>query len=174
MADHSLMDVEPPRRPRRGPPPRLYVIARQSPVPWLRVRRLGEADRAALLAHLQGLAAAERNARQRGSLDEAAITACCEAIDFRSAVIFGAIAGNAVIAAACGAPGTEDAEVVATEDAAYRQRDLGPMLVQQVLGVQSATGCTGTMGEAGTALLALMRHLGGRVTWRSEEVAALA
>jgi hypothetical protein len=175
MVDHGLMDVEPPRRSRRGPPPRLYVIARQSPVPWLRLRRLGEADRAALIAHLQDLAAVERKARHRVGPEAAAISACCEALDFRSAIIFGAIAGNAVIAAACGARGTEDVEVVATEDAAYRQRNLAAMLVQQVLGAQSATDQpAGDMGEAGRALLALMRHLGVPATWRSEEVAALA
>src|SRR3954470_4658146 len=58
MADPGFDDAEPPRRPRRGPPPRLYVIARKSPFPWLRVRRLVEADRAALVTHLGRLAAA--------------------------------------------------------------------------------------------------------------------
>jgi hypothetical protein len=84
MADHSSIDGETPRRRRRGSPPRLYVIARQSPVPWLRVRRLGEADRPALVAHLQGLAAQERRPRPRGGLEEASIAECCAAVDFRS------------------------------------------------------------------------------------------
>src|SRR6476619_5907151 len=91
MSDHSLYDPEPPRRLRRGPPPRLYVIARQTPAPWLRVRRLGEADRAKLVAHFVRMAAADRRPRSRGGLDAAMIAALCAQLDFSRMVAFGAI-----------------------------------------------------------------------------------
>src|SRR4051812_48933878 len=75
MSDQSLHDAEPPRRLRRGPAPRLYVIARQTPVPWLRVRRLDKADRAKLVAHFVRMAAADRRPKSRAGLDVATIAA---------------------------------------------------------------------------------------------------
>src|SRR5690349_335383 len=98
MAEFGFYDAEPPRRPRRGPPPRLYVIARRSPFPWLRIRRLGEADRAALAAHLARIASAA-GPRGRGGPDAAGIATLCANLDFARFVAFGAIAGNAIIAA---------------------------------------------------------------------------
>lgn len=132
MANLGFYDTEIPRRPWRGPPPRLYVIARKSPFPWLRIRRLGEADRAALMAHLGRQAKAARHFGH-GLPDEARIAALCAGLDFTRLVVFGAIAGNAVVAAACGMPGLNGLEVAATEDADYRDRDLGRMLASQVL-----------------------------------------
>ena len=169
MAQSGFYDAEPPRRPRRGPPPRLYVIARQSPFPWLRVRRLGEADRAALLAHFTRLAAARP--RGHGGPDEAGIAALCAGLDFARMVAFGAIAGNAVIAAACGVPGLQGLEVVATEDPEYRGRELGAMLVSQVLGAgPGAIAAAPAPGEAERALLRLVGTFASRV----EPAAALA
>ncbi|MFZ4407460.1 MAG: hypothetical protein ACOYOH_08965 [Paracraurococcus sp.] len=164
MADHSLYDAEPLRRPRRGPAPRLYVISRQSAVPWLRVRRLNEADRPALVAHFVRLAAADRRPRSRGALDEAGIASLCSALDFRRVVAFGAIAGNAIIAAACGVPGLEGLEIGATEDPDYRERGLGAMLVSQVMGAApGAIAQAPSPGDAEQALLRLLPALGGRI-----------
>ncbi|MBK1659276.1 hypothetical protein [Paracraurococcus ruber] len=122
-------------------------------MPWLRIRRLTEADRPALAAHLAGL---EPRIRGRGP-DQGTIAECCAALDFRATVLFAAMAGNAAIAVACGAttPGGETV-VTATEDASYRQRGLAAMLDQQVRGAGPAGG-----GEAAASLQMLMRALGG-------------
>ncbi|MDO9706828.1 hypothetical protein [Paracraurococcus lichenis] len=160
MANHRPTDPELPPRPRRGPPPRLYVIARQSPVPWLRIRRLGEADRGAFVAHLLGLAAEQ--AGRHGAPDRGAVATLSQAVEFRAVILFGAIAGNAVIAAACGLPGAAGREVVATEDAGYRQRGLGEMLIRQVLGAQPmAEVAPRRIPDPAAALPALMLRLGG-------------
>ena len=160
MADPGFDDGEPPRRPRRGPPPRLYIIARKSPFPWLRVRRLGEADRAALVAHFGRLAPSARLCG-RGAPDAAGIAALCAGLDFARMVAFGAIAGNAVIAAACGVPGLRGLEVAATEDPDYRDRDLGAMLASQVLGAgPGAIALAPDPGAAERDLLRLIRAFG--------------
>ena len=160
MAHPGFDDAEPPRRPRRGPPPRLYIIARKSPFPWLRVRRLGEADRAALVAHLGRLASSARLCGH-GAPDEAGIAALCAGLDFTRMVAFGAIAGNAVVAAACGVPGLQGLEVATTEDPDYRDRDLGAMLASQVLGAGSgAIALAPDPGAAERDLLRLIRAFG--------------
>jgi hypothetical protein len=162
MADCGFDDAEPPRRPRRGPPPRLYVIARNLPFPWLRVRRLGEADRAAMMAHFGRLASAMRPSG-RGAPDEAGIAALCAGLDFTRMVAFGAIAGNAVVAAACGVPGLQGLEVAATEDPDYLDRDLGAMLAFQVLGAgPGAIALAPCPGAAERDLLRLIRSFGVR------------
>jgi hypothetical protein len=165
MAEHVCDDGEPPRRLRRGPPPRLYVIARKSPVPWLRVRRLGDADRAALILHFGRLAAVERRPPP-GGVDAAAIASVCARLDFSRMVAFGAIAGNAIIAAACGVPGLGGLAIGATEDPAYLGRDLGTMLASQVVGAHPEAIAL-TPPPAGTehVLLRLIRSLGGRVEY---------
>jgi hypothetical protein len=163
MADHGFDDGEPPRRARRGPPPRLYIIARKSPFPWLRVRRLGEADRTALVSHFNRLAATARSGG-RGAPDAAGIADLCAGLDFGRMVAFGAIAGNAVIAAACGVPGLRGLQVAATEDPDYREHDLGAMLASQVLGAGpgaiALAPCPGTVERD---LLRLIRSFGARV-----------
>ncbi|TDH64019.1 hypothetical protein E2C06_04155 [Dankookia rubra] len=156
MADHRFDDANAPRR-RRGPPPRLYVLLPTPRVPWLRVRRLGEPDRAALLAHLGRLAAAAPPG-DRPAVDAAGIAALCAGLDFGRVVVQGAFAGNAVIAAACGLPGLE---IVATEEPVYRGRDLGAMLAAQV--VEAGPGriaMTLCPGDSEPALLRLLRSLG--------------
>ena len=100
MSDLSHPEAELPRRLRRGQSPRLYVIARQSPVPWLRVRRIGNADRGALMAHLGRLVPEHR--RHRGRI-EMTIAERCTMADHAQVTAFVAIAGNDIIAAACGA-----------------------------------------------------------------------
>jgi hypothetical protein len=163
MADPGFDDAEPPRRPRRGPPPRLYVIARKSPFPWLRVRRLGEADRAALVAHFGRLASAARPCGC-GAPDPAGIAVLCAALDFTRVVAFGAIAGNAVVAVACGVPGLRGLQVAATEDPDYRDRDLGAMLVLQVRGAgPDAIALAPGPGAAERDLLPLIRSFGARI-----------
>jgi hypothetical protein len=160
MADPGFYDAEPPRRPRRGPPPRLYVIARKSPYPWLRVRRLGEADRAAMVAHFGRLASSARLCGHDAP-DEAGIATLCAGLDFTRMVAFGAIAGNAVIAAACGLPGLHGLEIAATEDPDYRDRDLGAMLASQVLGAgPGAIALAPFPGTAERDLLRLIRAFG--------------
>lgn len=156
MADRSLDDAEPPRRPRRGPPPRLYVLSRKSPVPWLRLRRLGEADRAALLAHFGRVAAADR--RFHAGLGEVDIAALCGKVDFSRLIAFGAIARNAIVAAAYGVAGLDGPEIATTEDPEYRQRDLGAMLMSQVLGAEPGSKITApSPGDAEWALLRLVQ-----------------
>ncbi|WP_431269489.1 hypothetical protein [Dankookia sp. P2] len=150
-----------PRR-RRGPPPRLYVIARRSPFPWLRVRRLDAADRAALRAHLGRLAAAGL----AGGLpvpDPAGIAALCAAVDFTRLVAYGAFAGNAVVALACAVPERRGPEVIATEEADYRGRDLGAMLASQVRGAGPGGMASAPCPvEAEPGLLRLLRAVGCR------------
>ena len=159
MADHGFDDADAPRR-RRGPPPRLYVILRKSPIPWLRVRRLGEPDRAALLAHLGRLARAAPPGAQV-PVDTAGIAALCAGLDFTRMVVQGAFAGNAVIATACGLPGLLGPEVVATEEPDYRGHDLGTMLASQVDGTGPGRVATAPCpGDAEPALLRLFRQLG--------------
>lgn len=153
MADHPSEDSDLPRRPRRGPPPRLYVIARRSPFPWLRVRRLGPADQAALRAHVARLAAGLPGSAARAA-----------GPDFGRVTVFGALAGNAVVAAACGVPGPDGLEVAVTEDPAYRDRGLGAMLVSQLLGAEPAgTAAAPCPGDAECALLQLLRSIGTQV-----------
>lgn len=160
MADPGLDDAEPPRRRRRGPPPRLYVIAPRTPFPWLRVRRLVAADRAALAAHL-GRQMAQMRPQLRGALDEAGIAALCAGLDFTRLVAFGAIAGNAVVATACGMPGRHGPELAMTEDAAYRDRDLGRMLASQVQGAGLALPAPDAAPDAAEQeLLQLLRSCG--------------
>ena len=164
MADQGFYDAEPPQRRRHRPHPRLYVIARQSPVPWLRVRRLGGADRAPLTAHFGRLAAAERRLRGRAGLDEPGIAALCARLDFSRLVAFGAIARNAIIAAACGVSGLHGPEVAATEDPDYRGCELGPMLVSQVQGAMpGAIDHTPPPSDAECDLMHLAWTLGGRI-----------
>jgi hypothetical protein len=154
MADHGFDDADTPRRLRRGPPPRLYVIARQSPIPWLRVRRLAEADRAALLAHIGRLMVP---AGDREVPDAAGIAG----LDLTRVVAHGAIAGNAVVAAAFAVPGPQGPEIVATEEPDYRGRGLGAMLASQVLGTgPGQTATAPSPGEAESALLQLLRSIG--------------
>jgi len=165
----SLTDFEIPRRLRRGHRPSLYVIARQAPVPWLRVRRLGEADRPALLAHLRILAAAERPHRGRARHDGDALALRLAKLDFTRVITVGAIAGNAIIAAACGVPGLGGLEIGLTEDPGYLQQGLGDMLVSQVLDAQTASlSLVPGAVEADRGLIHLVRSLGGRVTQEAE------
>ncbi|MFC7474837.1 hypothetical protein ACFQS7_10765 [Dankookia sp. GCM10030260] len=174
MANPGCHDAERPQRRRRGPPPRLYVIARQSPVPWLRVRRLGDADRAALTLHFGRLAEAQRRPRGRSGLDEAGIAALCAGLDFTRMIAFAAIAGNAIIAVACGVPGLCGPEIGVTEDPDYLGRDLGTVLVSQVLGTQAgAIALAPPSAEAERLLLRLVQSLGGRMAY-DQDVAETA
>ena len=163
MPDQTHVDAEAPRRLRRGAPPRLYVIAREAPVPWLRLRRLGEADRSSLLAHFRQLLHADPTLLGRTALEEDALCACIAVLDLRAVVLFGAIAGNSVIAAACTLPGAAGSEVVATVDPSHAGRGLPRMLAAQVLGT-----APGPVPEAAEPMARLMLSLGGRITQPDE------
>ncbi|RAI60317.1 hypothetical protein [Roseicella frigidaeris] len=130
MADPCLPDAAAPRRPRRGPPPRLYVIARDLPVPWMQLRRLEAADRAALAAHLRRVAAAEP--WQPPLCDAEGLAAACAAIDFSRLLVLGAVTGRAILAAAYAAPGHRGWWTAVSEDPRQRERGLGAMLLAQL------------------------------------------
>jgi hypothetical protein len=130
MADRRLPDAEAPRRPRRGAPPRLYAIARELPVPWLQLRRLEAADRAALAAHLRRVAAAEP--WQPPLCDPESLAAAGAAIDCSRLVVLGAVCGRRVVAAVYAVPGHRGWLTASSEDRRLRHRGLGPLLLSQL------------------------------------------
>lgn len=160
MSDADLGDVERPRRLWRGPPPRLYVLDRQSPVGSLRLRRLGNADRPALLAHLTQALRSVRQAGDRCHPAESAVGAQCAALDLHSVPVFAAVAGNLVVAAACRLPGPGGPQVVATIDPAYARHGLDRMLASQLLGTPGLP--VAAMSGLGRLMLCLLGGAGCR------------
>jgi len=155
MAEDALLESDRSLRRRRGPPPRLYVIARLSPVPWIQLRRLGPEHRARLARHY---------ALMPGHLaqDSMDIAEFCTALDFANTVCFGAFAGNEIVAAAIGLdPRPGGLGIAITVVPEWRKHGLRRLLVGQVAGVTLPAQVRPT--RLLTTIAGAVTRLGGRV-----------
>lgn len=125
------------------------------PAPWLRIRRLGQDDRAALTRHLVGLPLADRCTRFGGPSSDEAIRRHCDALDLGETICFAALDGNgAVVGAALGfSCGAGDGrrgslvEVAVSVDPEHRGHGLGADLAARVCATAAVRGATGAVFE---------------------------
>lgn len=143
-------------------------------LPWLLIRRLGEADRAALAEHLIRLPKEDRRTRFGGGSDDEAIRRHCDGLDLEETVCFAALdeAGD-VIGAALGFTYGVGAgrhrqfiEIAVSVAPEHRRRGLGANLVAQVCGAAAGCGAGAAVFEidpSNIAMRNLVRHLGGLI-----------
>lgn len=131
----------------------------------LRLRRLGNADLAAVERHLLGLDATDRASRFRTPLGDGAISAYARGLDPRRTILVGACdAGTLVGLAEAHADGPGVVEIAVSVDAARRCRGLARALVARAIRLAATAGAVVaelhfTPGHA--AIAGLARALGG-------------
>ncbi len=150
------------------------------PLPtWLAIRRLRDADRAALALHLLALPPEDRQARFNGWLSDEAVRAHCAGLDLGGeALACGAFQGSRLVGAALALQGPGGcAEIAVTVDAAWRRRRVAAMLVCEVCALavreQGASRALFLFSPANLPVIGLVRHLGG-MPRRAEGVAEIA
>jgi GNAT superfamily N-acetyltransferase len=150
------------------------------PLPaWLAIRRLRDAERGALAAHLLALPPEDRQARFGAWFSDAAVRAHCAGLALGAdALGCGAFAGPRLIGAALAMQGPGGfAEIAVSVDAAWRRRRVAAMLVCEACALavreQGASRALFLFSPANLPVIGLVRHLGG-IPRRAEGLAEIA